>query len=90
MKSKANQIYFKYQNNPKGDVHTLPKKLIAKILNVWLQYWRGLLCFHLVTPFSLALGNSCKLLNVIHLLPSPFLEPISSTNFKMSNLGLET
>jgi hypothetical protein len=35
MKSKANQKYFnKNKNNPRCDVHTLPKKLIAKRLCV--------------------------------------------------------
>jgi len=46
MKFKANQIYLNKKKNSRCDVHTLPKKLIAKRLYVWLQFWVGLVCFH--------------------------------------------
>jgi hypothetical protein len=38
MKSKANQIDLKQAKNSRCDVHTLPKKLIAKKLYMWLQF----------------------------------------------------
>jgi hypothetical protein len=52
MKSKANQIYFKKnKNNPRYDVHTLPKQLIVERLYIWLQFGGGgggggVVCFH--------------------------------------------
>jgi hypothetical protein len=37
---------FKKEKKPKCDAHTLPKKIIAKKLYVWLQFLGGLMCFH--------------------------------------------
>jgi hypothetical protein len=41
-----------FKKNPKCDVHTLPKKLIAKKLYVQLQFWGRLVRFHPTVEFK--------------------------------------